>query len=148
MEPIGSVLRKFLPTILHDTVCPHCGIVGKIELFDEPANGGMGLHCTSCGARPWKELPQWLPQFSRRRSNPIRSLLQGAEPRCYLCGMTEQQLKQFGRGLQTHHVVPHVVGGDDGPMIPLCTQCHEVARALQHSAGQALAAQVERGQTA
>jgi hypothetical protein len=93
-------------------------------------------------------LPQWLPQFSRRRSNPIRSLVAGVEPRCYICGMTEDQLTRFGRGLQTHHVVPHVVGGDEGPMIPLCTQCHEIARALQHSAGQALAAQTEPGQTA
>jgi len=149
MERIGNVLRTVLPPILRGTTCPHCGVAGTIELFDEPANGGLGLRCTACQVRrPWQELPQWLPQFSRRRSNPIRSLVQGTEPRCYLCGMTEEQLKRFGRGLQTHHVVPHVVSGDDGPMIPLCTQCHEIARALQHSAGQALGTQIEPGQTA
>lgn len=149
MDSIGNVLRTFLPPILRGTPCPHCGVVGKVELFDEPANGGLGLHCTACEVRrPWDELPQWLPQLSRRRSNPIRSLIRSTEPRCYVCGLTEDQLKRFGRSLQVHHVVPHVVASEEGPKIPLCSQCHEVARALQHSAGQALGAQTERGQTA
>ena len=92
MERIGNVLRTVLPPILRGTTCPHCGVEGTIELFDEPANGGLGLRCTACQVRrPWQELPQWLPQFSRRRPNPIRSLVQGNQPRCYLCGDLEDQ---------------------------------------------------------
>ena len=39
MERIGNVLRTVLPPILRGTTCPHCGVPGTIELFDEPANG-------------------------------------------------------------------------------------------------------------
>jgi predicted HNH restriction endonuclease len=55
--------------------------------------------------------------------------------RCYLCGLTVDQLESIGRGLQAHHVVPFAAAGDEGPQIPLCTLCHEIARALQHAAG-------------
>jgi len=135
METPRQILERILPPILRWAICPRCECQGEVDLFDEHANGGLGLECRSCGTRHPFEGVQWLPQKNGHRSNAIGALPKEAQDRCYVCGLSREQLKLVGRGLQGHHVDPEVVAGAEGRLIPLCTQCHPIASALQHSAG-------------
>jgi len=137
MEPVRAVLDRVLPPIISNLVCPLCGTRGGIELFEELANNGLGLRCAACERRhPFRDQGlQWIPQSNGRRPNAIATLLKEADHRCHLCGLSKEQLAKIGRALTSHHVDPYAAAGDEGRQIPLCTQCHEIARALQHSAG-------------
>jgi hypothetical protein len=51
--------------------------------------------------------------------------------RCVMCSAPKTFLTTVGIGRQVHHVAPYAEEGHRGPLVPICTHCHELASARQ-----------------
>jgi hypothetical protein len=106
-------------------------------LFDVPANGAAGIICTACELRHpfWGWDLKWIPKDKRetRRSNSIAAVTAECGNFCYGCGRKPEELATLGFALSVHHARPYAEHGDEGPQIPLCSLCHELASASQRA---------------
>jgi len=97
------------------------------------------VRCSHFGSkRPWGSV-LYLKQNERkpaaRPSLPdgetLDSIWEAFGNRCVLCSAPKSFLTALGVGRQVHHVIPYAEDGHRGPLIPVCTHCHEVANARQ-----------------
>jgi hypothetical protein len=75
---------------------------------------------------------------SKRKARPklptgqtLDSIWEKFGDRCVLCSAPKLFLDKIGIGRQVHHVAPYSEKGHRGPLVPICTHCHEVANARQ-----------------
>jgi hypothetical protein len=130
-ERVGDILRREFPKIFQQISCPRCGQAGGLGLFDEPANGGLGICCTACGRHPILGV-MWLKQGDNRKpDNVVRVAAAQGGTWCMCCGITEAEAAELRLGFHVHHTLPFADVGDDAPTLLLCALCHEIATALQ-----------------
>jgi len=131
----GEITRDNAVDLLrqHQVACRYCGCIGDFELFDEPANNGVGLLCHHCGNRHplMDEKIQWLRGDTRRRANDIARVMQQCGTFCYGCGQSYEKLSNFRIGFHVHHTRPFADHGEQYPKIPMCSVCHEINSATQ-----------------
>lgn len=102
-----------------------------------PNNNGQQVICGTCQSRtPWT-LVHYIKQTTKKRRDPLPDgeTLDSIWARwgdvCFMCGGPKSALIILGIGRQVHHVLPYADHGHQGPLVPVCTQCHEVATARQ-----------------
>jgi len=78
---------------------------------------------------------QWIPvdKKKKRRSNDIAAVTAECGSYCYCCGLSEDELGKLGFALQVHHAQQNTRHGDAGKKIPMCSDCHYHATALQQA---------------
>jgi DNA-directed RNA polymerase subunit RPC12/RpoP len=120
-------------SIRESRACGACGRIG-VETQFNPNNGGLLVRCPHCGSKqPWGSV-----LFLKQRNKPsTRPPLPHGETldaiwarfgnRCVLCSAPRSFLERVGIGLQVHHVLPYAEAGHRGPVVPICSQCHEMA---------------------
>jgi len=117
--------------------CVECGSTGlSTEL--NPNNNGLQVVCPSCSSRrPWGTL-LYLKQNERRRTRPplpegesLDSIWERFDNRCVVCSAPKAFLERLGIGRQVHHVAPYAQEEHCGPLVSICTHCHETATQRQ-----------------
>lgn len=118
--------------------CQACGC--EVALEDNPNNGATQVVCSSgicrLARRPWGQVVN-----IKKRARKTRKPLPNGETLdsiwakwgdiCFLCGAPKAGLALIGIGRQVHHVLPHAQNGHQGPLVPICTQCHPVVNERQ-----------------
>ena len=136
----NTLTRENAAEKLADVVCPRCQLQGDYNFFDELANNAVGISCGGCGKHPFRELGiQWLRGTKHRRSNDINAVAAECGDYCYVCGLTFAELKLLGIATAVHHTRPFAKHGEQFKKIPVCSECHEFANALQRAHRRALA---------
>jgi hypothetical protein len=104
-----------------------------------PNNNGLLVCCPHCGSkRPWGSLLYLKQRDGKRSSRPplpdgetLDSIWARFDDRCVMCSAPKSFLAKVGIGRQVHHVLPYAEEGHRGPLVPICTHCHEIASARQ-----------------
>jgi 5-methylcytosine-specific restriction endonuclease McrA len=125
-------------SIRETRACDHCGKFGVITERN-PNNNGLLVRCPQCGSkRPWGSLLYLKQRSTKRAARPplpdgetLDSIWEKFGNRCVLCSAPKLFLQQVGIGRTVHHVVPFAENGHRGPLIPICSHCHEIANARQ-----------------
>jgi hypothetical protein len=125
-------------SIRESRACKGCGCIGVVTELN-PNNNGLLVRCPHCGSnRPWGALLYLKQSTSQQATRPplpngetLDSIWEKFGNRCVLCSAPKSFLKQIGIGRQVHHVAPYAEEGHRGPLVPICTHCHEVASARQ-----------------
>jgi hypothetical protein len=130
-----QITRENALVLLRHIACPACRAVGDYQLFQEPANNGVGVQCDGCGKRhPLRMFGvMWLRTEGKRRSNDIVAVMKERGAFCYVCGTSAAELAALGVGMHVHHARGFAGHGEDGPKIPTCALCHEIVTALQRT---------------
>jgi hypothetical protein len=118
--------------------CESCGAIGVVTQLN-PNNNGLLVRCPICGSnRPWGALLYLQQSDGKRPKRPplpngatLDSIWKQYDDRCVICGAPKAALATLGIGRQVHHVIPYAAEGHKGPLVPICTHCHEVANARQ-----------------
>lgn len=126
--------------------CPNCGERklrpwGGGEMgFDPPEDfARFGFKCECCS---WRS--KWYGKNDLARTRPTKSYLRMLDhiDECQICGLREADAKIDFHG---HHLKPFGIvengrkGVEDGPLIKVCSNCHNVIHALRkarYDAGQ------------
>lgn len=120
--------------------CQHCRHVG-LEVEHNRNNNGYRPVCPQCGSKIPISGVQWLAQ----NGAADRKLRRGKTPsppdvwlangdHCAFCGKSRGLCERLGIGLTVQHVVPVILGGEDGPLVPFCARCQEISvAALRHT---------------
>lgn len=129
----NTITRQNALEVLADTACPACQAVGNFQLFDEIANGGVGVQCVACGKHhPFvKQHVMWLRGEDKRRSNDVAAVAREAGAYCYSCGLTFEELLRLGIRPVVHHSRPFAAHGEVSRKIPVCGRCHELMNFMQ-----------------
>lgn len=121
--------------------CHGCG--SEVALERNPNNNATQVVCTNSGCRqarrPWGlVLNLKTTNKTRRKEYPDGESLDEVwarfDNRCVVCSRTRDELKIFGVGRNRQHVAPYAGHEHAGPIVPICTRCHEIANALQKDA--------------
>ena len=116
--------------------CRQCHQLG-VALRVNPNNGGQQVVCPQCGSgNPWGGglFVSRKPRNKRERlpkNMSMANVWERYENRCVVCSRSKAELKANGVGQQRHHVLPHAQHGHNGPIVPICTQCHSFVTTLQ-----------------
>ena len=116
-------------------VCGHVGVITELN----PNNNGLLVRCPDCRSnRPWGSLLYLRQNATKRAVRPplpdgqtLDSIWEKFGDRCVFCSAPKPFLQKIGIGRQVHHVAPFAEEGHRGPIVPICTHCHEVANARQ-----------------
>jgi hypothetical protein len=118
--------------------CGRCGANGVTTELNTN-NGGLLVCCPHCGSkRPWGTLLYLKQNEHKRPKRPplpegatLDSVWAAYDDHCVVCGAPKTALASLGIGRQVHHVIPYAAKGHKGPLVPICTHCHEVANGRQ-----------------
>jgi hypothetical protein len=113
--------------------CQHCQHVG-LEVERNPNNNGLRPICGHCGSKIPLSGVQWLTQNGAanrklrrgQTDTPLNVWLENGD-HCAFCGKSRTLCERLGIGITVQHVVPVVLGGDQGPLIPFCARCQEMS---------------------
>lgn len=116
--------------------CRKCGHLG-LESY-RPANGNhVGACCPECGIKdPIEAGLWWLAQDGskdhvRRTKHNVREVWMHGGDFCSFCGKSWGLCELLKIGRTAQHVKPIMFGGaENGLMIPFCTRCQEMSRAM------------------
>lgn len=120
--------------------CQHCRHLG-LDLERNPNNNGVRPVCPACLSKIPISGVQWLQQ----NGAADRKLRRGKTPapadvwiangdHCAFCGKPRHLCERLGIGLTVQHIVPVILGGEDGPLVPFCARCQEKSVAeLRHT---------------
>jgi len=111
-----------------------------VTLEENPNNGATQVVCSASGCRlarrPWGLVVN-IKKSTRKTRKPLPdgetldTVWTRFGDRCVVCSAPKDFLLQVGIGRQVHHVVPYAEDGHRGPLVPICTHCHEVANERQ-----------------
>lgn len=101
-----------------------------------PNNNGQLVVCPTCHShRPLGHTRYLKKNLNKTSRKPAPIDLEEVWVRfgnvCAICGAPRSALEVLGIGRQAHHVMPYAQHGHQGPLIPLCSPCHETATARQ-----------------
>lgn len=122
---------------LKNRPCDRCR--GQVVIEHNQNNNAEQVVCSKCKNRlPWREFGVVnLKQNNRkpRTDYPMGEELDAVwerfDDRCLVCGITTDECRQMNVGRQRQHVSPYAKEGHKGPIVPICTNCHPIATALQ-----------------
>ena len=113
-------------------VCQHCGRDG-LQLDRNANNGGIRPVCSACGSKTPIPSVQWLAQTgaadrkARRASVDPADVWEANGNHCAFCGKPRWLCERLRIGLTAQHLVPVVLGGEAGVLIPFCARCQEAS---------------------
>ena len=115
--------------------CRQCRQVG-LEAAHNPNNNGLLVVCPHCGGKRPLGASHYLKQNTSKKRRPpaphaLNEVWELFGNVCAMCGAPRSALEVLGIGRQAHHVMPYAQHGHRGPLIPLCSHCHDTATARQ-----------------
>lgn len=119
--------------------CERCG--GAVVRERNPNNNAEQVICSKCGARvPWREHGVLNLKQNGKKSRTdypmgeeIDAVWERFDDRCIICGITTAECQERKIGRQRQHVAEYAKEGHKGPIVPICTECHPIATALQRA---------------
>jgi len=131
-EGTSGMTRAEFADTAESLSCRHCGHLGLIE-YRPPSGADMvGARCPACLRNDPLMGVQWLPKDSVARRRPAVASEPTAEEiwaaygdHCAYCGKPKALCLRLRIGLEKQHVVPVVLGGGDGALIPFCARCQQ-----------------------
>jgi len=118
--------------------CRACLQYGTLEIAYNTNNGGAQPVCRCGDRRPFGRLiylsqkPTARPRRKQYRDgDSVDEVWERFGNRCVVCSATREQLAMLGFGCQRQHVWPYAEFGHEGPLVPVCVPCHEIATRRQ-----------------
>lgn len=121
-----------------DAPCQQCG--SRVALEHNPNNNAIQVVCSnrmcSKDRLPWGRVINIKQNNKKRRADyPAGNDLDEVWARhgdvCFMCSITKEECEMQGVGRQRHHVLEYAKTGHQGPIYPICSQCHPIATNLQ-----------------
>jgi len=121
------------------TPCRDCSRPGMMRRH--VINGNQErVVCPHCGSgKPWGSIVN-LKHNGRptRKGTPFGEDLEDVwarfDNRCVVCSRTKDELTELGVSRERQHVAPYASHEHRGPLVPICTRCHQIATVLQKDA--------------
>lgn len=133
-KPIKYKMEDIIKTLEPDEKMIFCRKCGCSLFYHEDHQKdlhGLSIRCAICGDH------QWMGRIDKvKRKNPSHKAKHttGDQRFCYLCQMTEDELKKVGQHLTVDHILEIQNGGEDvfENTILICNSCHYLKNAVSH----------------